>query len=413
MPGGYTEARGWFATGPVERGRASMPPVPPDLRAVRALLPCLTTEVYLNTGGCGPLSRPAADALGAWAQAALRRGRGSAEGFGRIEAESVALRAAAGRVVGDDGERVALTANTTDGLNTVAWGLDWRPGDEIVMPALEYPGTAVLLATVARRRGATLRLIDPDGVEEDLEAAVAEVSGPRTRLVVLSHVSWATGAVLDVAGAARAARRVGAAVAVDGAQSAGAVPVDVAALGVDAYAFPAHKWLLGPEGLGALWVAPDAAGTIDLTRSGFESGRDHTAQGGLTLHPGARRYEAATLPAALLPAWRATIAWLDDLGWGWVHRRIAEAQAAARAALSPIPGVTVLTPPGPQAGLVTFTIDGGEPEAAARRLAEQGVILRWLRRPAALRASLGFFTDAADVARLAAACAAVAAGDGC
>jgi len=323
------------------------------------------------------------------------------------------LRAAVGRLVGDDGERIALTANTTEGLNVVAWGLDWRPGDEIVMPALEYPGTAVLLATVARRRGATLRLIDPDGLEVDLEAAVAEASGPRTRLVVLSHVSWATGAVLDVAGAARAARRVGAAVAVDGAQSVGAVPVDVAGLGVDAYAFPAHKWLLGPEGLGALWVAPDAAGTIDLTRSGFESGRDHTPEGGLTLHAGARRYEAATLPAALLPAWRAAISWLESLGWGWVHQRVAEAQAAARAALAAIPGVTLLTPPGAQAGLVTFTIDGGQPEAVARRLEEQGVIVRWLRRPAALRASLGFFTDAADVARLAAACAAVAAGDGC
>ena len=82
------------------------------------------------------------------------------------------------------------------------------------------------------------------------------MSGPRTRLVALSHVSWATGAVLDVAGAARAARAVGALVLVDGAQSVGAIPVDVGALDVDAYAFPAHKWLLGPDGLGALWIAP-------------------------------------------------------------------------------------------------------------------------------------------------------------
>jgi selenocysteine lyase/cysteine desulfurase len=96
-----------------------------------------------------------------------------------------------------------------------------------------------------------------------------------------------------------------------------------------------------------------------------------------------------------------------------VFARVAEAQAAARAALAAVPGVTLLTPPGRHAGLVTFTIEGREPEAAARRLAERGVVVRWLRRPAALRASLGFFTDAADVSRLASACAGVAAGDGC
>ena len=211
--------------------------------------------------------------------------------------------------------------------------------------------------------------------------------------MLLSHVSWATGALLDVAGAVRAARRAGAAVVVDGAQSVGAIPVDVAALGVDAYAFPAHKWLLGPEGLGALWVAPGAMGTIDLTRSGLESGRDHTPEGGVTLHPGARRHEASTPPAALLPAWRASLAWLDGLGWDWIHARVAEAQAAARAALAGISGVRVLTPPGPQAGLVTFTVAGWEPEAAAARMLEQGVVVRWLRRPSALRASLGLLHD--------------------
>jgi L-cysteine/cystine lyase len=373
-------------------------------RAFHADLPSLASETYLNTGGCGPLTRAAADALAGWAAEAMARGRGSLAGFGRTEAASVALRAGLGRLLGDpDGERIALTGNTTDGLNRVAWGIDWRPGDEIVTPALEYPGTLVLLANVARRHGATLRTIDPEGTEEDLEAAVAAAAGPRTRLVVLSHVSWSTGAVLDVA-----------VVAVDAAQSAGAIPLDAAALGADAVAFPAHKWLLGPEGLGGLWVAPDALGTLDLAFTGFETGRDHAADGGLTLHPGARRYEAATLPAALLPAWRASLAWMErEVGWQRVFAGTAAAQAAGRAALAAIPGVRVLTPPGPQAGLVSFTVDGRDPEDVARRLAADGVIVRWMRRPAVLRASLGFFTDDDDVRRLAGALAAVAAGDGC
>jgi L-cysteine/cystine lyase len=386
--------------------------VDPDLHAVRALLPSLRSDAYLNTGGCGPFPVAAARALRDWSEAAASSARGSAAGFGAVAAEAAAVRAAAGRTVGAPPGRIALTANTTEGLNIVVWGLDWSPGDEIVAPALEHPGLSVPLAVIARRRGVVVRWIDPDGLEEDLEAAIGDACGPNTRLVALSHVSWATGAVLDVAGAVRAARRAGALVLVDGAQSVGAIPVDAAALGVDAYAFPAHKWLLGPEGLGALWVSAEAMRRIDLGAAGYDSGTDHGPGGAIAPHAGAERYEISTLPAALLPAWRAGIEWLErDLGWAWIHRRVADVQARARSALAATAGVHVLTPPGPQAGLVTFTIAGAVPQEACAALAARGVIVRWLERPAALRASLGFFTDGADVARLVEGVTAIAGGD--
>ena len=178
---------------------------PPDLRAVRAQLPALAATTYLNSGAIGPLCLPAARALAEWAEAAPRRARGSLEGFGRISAQAAAVRAAAARLVGAGPETVALTANTTHGLNLAAWGIDWRPGDEIVTTALEHPGLPVPLAVVARRTGARLRVIGAERARGDLERAVAEVAGPRTRLVALSHVSWSTGAVLDVPG--RPARR--------------------------------------------------------------------------------------------------------------------------------------------------------------------------------------------------------------
>lgn len=385
----------------------------PDLRAVRASLPSLGKEVYLNTGGCGPLPVAAARALSAWAESAPHRGRGSGPGFEAVAAEASATRAAAGALVGSPPEEIGLTANTTDGLNAVIWGLDWEPGDEIVAPALEHPGLTVPLAVVARRSGAVVRWIDPDGTGEGLETAVADACGPRTRLVALSHVSWATGAVLDVAGAARAAHSVGALVVVDGAQSVGAIPVDVAESGADAYAFPAHKWLLGPEGLGALWVSREAVGRVELTASGYDSGTEHGLSGAIVPHPGAARYEVSTLPAALLPAWRAALEWLDgDLGWDWVHRRVAEAQSLARDGLEAVPGVRVLTPGGRQAGLVTFVIPGVVAQEACVALAARGVVVRWLDRPAALRASPGFFTDDDDLRRLVDGVAAIAR-DGC
>ena len=382
---------------------------PDDPAAVRAHLPCLAERAHLNTGGCGPLPDAAVRAAGEWASRALARGRGDGEWFAAVAAEAALTRAAAGRVIGPPPDEIALTSNTTAGVNVVAWGIDWRAGDEIVMPALEHPGMAVPLATIARRFGVRLRLIDHDGMGTGIADAVAAACGPRTRLVALSHVAWSTGVVLDVAGAARAAHAVGALVLLDGAQAAGAIPVDVAATWADAYALPAHKWLLGPTGLGALWIAPGAVDRIDLTHSGYESGSDHAVGGGITPHPGARRHEVSTLPAGSLGAWRASISWLEGLGWAWVHGRVAAAREAARGALAGIPGVRVLTPAAPCAGLVTFTIEGADPEHACAALARDGVLVRWLEHPSALRASTGFFTDEADIARLAEGVASVAA----
>jgi L-cysteine/cystine lyase len=320
---------------------------------------------------------------------------------------AVRLRKAAGRLVGAPADEVALTGNTTLGVGTVVAGIDWRPGDEIVTTELEHPGVAAPLAVAGRRFGLRLRVIPSAEAGGDLERAVGARAGPRTRLVALSHVSWSSGALLDVAGAARAARAAGALTLVDGAQAVGVLPVDARALGADAYAFPAHKWLLGPEGLGALWVAGEAAERIALTMAGTESGRGHSPDGSFRPHPSARRYEGSTAPLGLLGAWLASLAWLDELGWDWIHGRARAAQAAGREALAALPGVEVLTPPGPQGGLVTFTIAGRPPARACAQLAERGVIVRDLPRPDALRASLGFFTDEADIAALAAAVAAV------
>jgi len=374
--------------------------MPIDLRAVRAELPCLEREVYLNTGWAGPLPRRVAAALARWGEEALGHGRGAPIAAERLTAAEAAVREAAGRAVAAPAGEIALAGNTSLGVATVVAGIDWRPGDEAITTALEHPGLTAPLAAVARRAGARLRVIAPDDATSGLAAAVAALAGPRTRLVALSHVSWSTGALLDVAGAARAARAAGALSLVDGAQAVGVIPVDARALGADAYAFPAHKWLLGPEGLGALWVAPGALERIGLSAAGTASGAGFAPDGTFRPHPGARRYEASTPPAALLGGWLASLAWLEELGWGWVHSRVREGQAAARAALGALPGVEVLTPPGPQGGLVTFRLPGRAPAEVCRELAERGVIVRWLPAPAAVRASIGFFNDEADIAAL-------------
>jgi len=373
-----------------------------DLAAVRAELPLLDAQVYLNTGGTGPLPVPVARAISDAASAQPHIARMGPEGVAITEQVLAQLRVSTGAVVGADGDDMAITTNTTTGLNIVIWGIDWRPGDHIITTELEHPGLSTPIAVAARRYGLRVTRLRTAQAELDLETAVREHLTDRTRLVALSHVSWCTGAVLDIAGAGRAAHAANALVVVDGAQSVGAIPVDAAVLGVDAYAFPAQKWLLGPEGLGALWIPAATRERVDLTFCAYEAGIDHQPDGRLTLYPQARRYEISTAPLLLAHGWLAGLAWLERLGWAELHARVQRNQLAARAALADVDGVSILTPPGPQAGLVVFVPEGRDPEAAFWGVLRAGVCLRWLVAPPALRASLGFFTSESDLECLAA-----------
>ena len=368
--------------------------------AARARLPALEAEVYLNTGGAGPLPDVAARAMEETVRSQLGRGRMSAATVDLARTREAALRQAVGGVMGRPSSEVAITQSSTHAMNVIIWGAGLKRGDNVVTTGMEHPGLVVPLAIACARAGARLRVVDVGAGDMPLEEAVARTCTARTRLVALSHVSWMTGAVLDVAGAARAARAVGALVLVDGAQGGGACAIDPIGWDIDAYAMPAQKWLLGPEGLGALWIREEAMERVALTVSGYETGEEHGWHGDLAVHPDARRYEVSTFPEILLAGWTASIEWLQALGWQRVHEGTARAAAACREALGQLPGVRLDPPARSESGLVAFSVPGQPAEHVAAGLAARGVIVRWLPEPGGLRASCGFFTNAGDIERL-------------
>ncbi|MGI9539206.1 MAG: aminotransferase class V-fold PLP-dependent enzyme [Miltoncostaeaceae bacterium] len=369
--------------------------------SVRAQFPSFEREVYLNAGGAGPLPLVVAEAIEKALRRDLARGRMSVSAAEAEEALAERLRRRLEGVIGARPGSVAIASNTTAAQNIAIWGLDWRAGDEVLTTDVEHPGLGAPLEVLRRRRGVVVHVVPGAEAAAGLAEAVEARLSDRTRMVAVSHVSYATGALLDVRGAALAARGAGALTLVDGAQAVGALPVDVGDLDVDAYAFPAHKWLCGPEGLGALWLGPRALDAVALTFASYESGSDHRPDGSFAPHRGARRYETSTPAFALVPGWLAALDWLESLGWSDVHARTAALHRAARRLLREVSGVTILTPPAPQAGLITFTPGTLDAEQAARDLEEGGVMVRAVPAPRALRASVGFYNDMDDLRRLA------------
>jgi L-cysteine/cystine lyase len=376
-----------------------------DTGGVRALLPATATTACLNTGTTGPLPVPAAEAMAREAAEELATSRANMQKFMDAFERAAALRTELAGLVGAAEGEIALTRSTTEGVNVVLRGMPWQPGDEVVTTTVEHGGVLLPLYVLHHERGVKLTYADVGhGDAATAIEALREAIRPGVKLVALSHVAYGTGAVLPLREVAELAHAAGVPVLVDGAQSVGAIPVDVRALGVDYYAFPGQKWLCGPDGTGGLYISRERFGEI-LPTSVWFGGVDFHAYrpndaDSLKLAEGADRYEAGAFYHPVISGFAASVAWLTKtLGMDAVH---AATQALTRhclARVAELPGVEVLTPAAQAAGLVAFRVPGIDPAACVEHLAEQGVSIRSVPDNGALRISCGFFNTREEIDR--------------
>jgi L-cysteine/cystine lyase len=373
--------------------------------AVRAALPAVDAGIYLNTGSVGPLPAETAAAMAEMAGWELRTGRGHVDTFHDFLDRLDEARASVAAVLGTGVDAIALTHATTEGMNHAAWSVDWRPGDRVVTTRLEHAGGVGPLYALRERAGIDVAFVDigDGGDDERTLAAFDAAVTPGTRLVACSHVSYATGAVLPIAAIAELAHARGSVVAVDGAQAAGAIPVNVPDSGADFYAISGQKWLLGPEGTGALAVAPSALAAARPAFAGWFSFEQVDARGAAAFRADARRFEFGGFYRPAVVGLARSIGWLSMyVGLDFVHRRGTATAALAAARLAAIPGVAVLTPPDRMATLVTFRIAGWPAQAALDELgARVFAVARTIPSLDALRISVGFFTSDEELERLA------------
>lgn len=373
------------------------------VEALRRQFPALAGQIHLNTGTSGPLPAPVAGAMARAAAHDVEQGRGIIADYMEFVAVKKSAREQVRRLLNAPAGSIALTHHTTEGINVVLWGLRWQPGDEIITTSLEHEGVTVPLALLRYRQGVTVRVagIGAGGRDETL-AALSRAFSRRTRLVVVSHVVYSSGACLPLAEIVELAHRQGVAVLVDGAQSVGAIPIDVQALDVDFYTVSGQKWLCGPEGTGALYLRPDRIDEVMPTFGGYltQAGQDYRAF--IIPAPGALRYEVGTVYRPAIVGFETGLRWLlDEVGLEWAFERIQTLAAGLRQRVVELPGVEMVTPDGPQAGLVNFDLPDWSPAAQvglADELSRRGIVIRSIHHPPyCLRASTSWFNTEADL----------------
>jgi L-cysteine/cystine lyase len=374
------------------------------LAAIREALPALSAGIYLNTGSTGPLPAETAAAMAEMSTWERDVGRAHVDLFEESLIRMAEARSAVAAVLGTDVRSVGLAHSTTDAMNAGTLALDWRAGGKVVTTQSEHGGGLGPLYAL-RARGVAIAFVDAgdDGDDARTMAAFDAAITPGTKLVSLSHVLWTTGAILPVVEIAAMAHERGALVIVDGAQAAGAIPFRFDDLGVDLYAVPAQKWLLGPEGMGALIVEPSALDRLVPAMGGWFSFEHVDSAGEATWWPDARRFEASNYHRPSIVGMARSLGWLSMyVGLEYVHRRGTSLALAAARRLAGIRGVTVLTPTDRMATLVTFRIAGWPAQAALDELgARVFAIARTIPGLDALRISVGFFNSEEELEHLA------------
>jgi L-cysteine/cystine lyase len=351
----------------------------------RAAFPVLERYAYLNAGSVGPMAQRTYDAV-VEAEREELGPRGAHEAFTRIMELREGLRAVIGTQIGIEAEHISLTTSTSEACRVVVAGLDLAPEDEIVTTDAEHFGLlGPVHASGARVRVAGVR---DRPAAEALDAILAE-TGPRTRLVALSHVLWLNGHVIPLAELNDA---VAAPLLVDGAQSVGAIPVNAEPF--DFYTVSGQKWLCGPSPTGGLYVRDPER--LRVAGPSYFSQRSYEPDGSFEPREGARRFDQSWVPAAFIAGLEAAV---SDLP-GWRFERAREIADRCGEQLLEA-GYEVVTEPG-QGTLVSWRWDG-DPVEAVKQLAAEGVIIRDLPRTGLLRASCGYWTSDEDIDRLVAA----------
>jgi cysteine desulfurase/selenocysteine lyase len=308
---------------------------------------------------------------------------------------------------------IVLTSGATAAINLVAgsWGdANLRAGDRLILSVLEHHSNIVPWQLLRERRGIEIVVAPVDEAGNFDLAAFADLLGPRSKLVAVTHISNAIGTVLPVKEIVELARKAGAKVLIDGCQAAPHRPIDVRALGCDFYVFAGHK-LYGPTGIGALYARSELLAAMPPWQGGGEMIRTVTFERTEFADPPAR-FEAGTPNIIGAVGLAAAIDYVEGIGWPSIQAHEKALMAHGTTVLSRLNGLRMIGTAQEKSGVLSFTLEGIHPHDAATLLDRRGIAVRaghHCAQPAmdrfavagTLRASIGLYNSKEELDRLA------------
>jgi len=372
---------------------------------VRSQFPAMAGWHYLDSAATAQKPQAVIDAITtAYARDYATVHRGIYQRSSDMTAAYEASRAATAQLIGGQAQELVFTRGATEAINLVARVLPKGGRDRVLLSALEHHSNIVPWQ-LAGYEVDVCPLTDDGRI--DLDAA-EELVSDRHRVVAFAHVSNVLGSILDARRAAEIAHSKGALLLLDGCQAVPRLPVDVAQIGCDFYAFSGHK-LYGPTGIGCLWGRSDLLDAMPPWQGGGAMIEQVTFLA-TTYAPPPQRFEAGTPHIVGAIGLHAAVQWVEKLSLDAIHAHECALVAECRAALSAIPGVTVYGSED-SAGIVSFNVAGVHAHDVGTILDDAGVAVRAghhcaqplmevLGVDATARASFAAHSDSSDIEAL-------------
>lgn len=386
--------------------RVSISTLQNKLELHRQQFPALANKTYFNYGGQGPIPQSAIKAINNAQEYIQINGPFSSQVNAWIAQEVEQTRNAIASELNTPADTITLTEDVTVGCNIALWGINWQQGDRILLTDCEHPGIIATAREIGRRFGVELDTCPIMATlnEGDPVQVIEQYLKPRTRLVVLSHLLWNTGQVLPLDKIVKVCRQANVRILADAAQSVGSLPLNLAQLGVDFYAFTGHKWWCGPAGVGGLYVHPEARESLQPTFIGWR-GITIDSRGNPTgWQADGRRYEVATSAYGQYAGLRAAIAIHQQ--WGTAQERyqqICQLSKYLWEKLNQLPQIKCLKASPPEAGLISFQVNNNQNRQLVEFLEAQKIMTRILLDPNCVRACVHYLTLTSEIDRLIAA----------
>lgn len=380
-----------------------------DIAQVRLETPGCETRLHFNNAGASLPATPVLDTI----MAHLRREAeiGGYEAAAEAEAGLEHLYDAAARLVGGKREEIAYIENATRAWDMAFYAIDWQAGDQVLTAQAEYAANYIAYLHMAKRRGIEVIAVPSDAHGQiDVEALEQRITG-RTKLIAITHIPTNGGLVNPAAAVGAIAKKHGILYLLDSCQSVGQIPVDVDAIGCDMLSATGRKYIRGPRGTGFLWVRENVIAALDPPLLDLHAAR-WTGPDSYEVRGDARRFETwESFVAGRLGLARA-IDYALDLGMEAIRDRIYALAGRLRAGLDTLPGATGRDLGREKCGIVSFTVDGHEPQSIKETLAAQNINVSASRRGSTLldmtdrgldtvvRASVHYYNTEDEVDRL-------------
>ncbi|WP_163833430.1 aminotransferase class V-fold PLP-dependent enzyme [Spartinivicinus ruber] len=345
---------------------------------------------YLNHAAVAPWPARTAQAITAFAQENIQQGACQYPNWVATEQQLKSRLASLINVA--QWHDIALLKNTSEALSVVAYGLDWQPGDNVVISDQEFPSNRIVWESLANQ-GVTVKPVDVSGSQP--EQAIIEACDQRTRLLSISSVQYATGLQLDLKQLGDFCQQKDILYCVDAIQSIGAMQFDATSIKADFVMADGHKWMLGPEGLALFYSTPKARDKLTIKQFGWHmveaQGNYDTTE--WEIAHSARRFECGSPNMLGIYALNASISLLLEVGMEQVEQQVLDNTRFLQQQLAQMSGVQVIsaTDPGRFGGIVTFSVNNRDMPELHRHLMDKGVICAY--RGGGIRLSPHFYTS--------------------